>query len=304
MSINALMEKYGSIMPIICCCTAYALYNVSDAFIKSLGANLHISQLICSFCLVQLILASYMGWKKDGIRAFVPRRKIMFCRPLLVHLVTFCNVSALTKIELTTFYTVIFTTPLWVALMSSYILKDKIGHKRMIVILTGFAAIVFAMNPFGGNMINIWTFVLLSSAFLSAIDLVILRRIGSSESKWFLVISYTVVGLFLYSPSFVANYVSLPFTTWVVLMLLGALQISAFFILLYGYQNATSASVVAPLHYTQMVWAVLIGYFVFAEVPSSNVLIGAFIIVMSGIYLIFCEKNFQHKEVFRVNVRK
>ena len=305
MTLNILNQKYKAILPIICCCMAYAMFNVNDAFIKFLGADLEVSQLMFPFFAVQLILSSILGWKKDGIRAFIPNNNVMFLRVILPHTVCLCNFLVLPKIELTAFYTIVFTSPFWVAIISSYFLKDRVGLRRMLVILVGFGAVVFAMNPFSVSVVNVWYLILLGGGiFVFSLDLVVLRMIGEKESKWFLVTSVSVVGVLIYSPIFYLNYSPLSLNIWGIIILMVIIQVIGFLALLSGYQNAVSASSVAPVHYTQMIWGTLIGYFVFSEVPTFSVIVGAIVIILSGIYLIYTENNSQKEELEFIDIQQ
>jgi len=280
-----------AVKSVISVCVAFAFYNISDAIVKELGSKFHFSQIFFSIYIVLFIIIALYGWKTEGKKAFKTKKiKSVTIYSFLVILTIFLNIKALPNIPLTSFYTIIFTSPLWVALLSAFFLKDKLSKERLGVILFGFLVIVFIYRPWNGNF-TIWSLIVFANAFIGAATMVLLRHIGTSESKSFIMMSASFWAVIFSFPFLWGNYIEpnlwqygLFFTNALVLAFAGLF-------IIYGFQHAPSAALVAPYQYTQIIWGALIGYFVFKEVPNIETIIGASLIILSGLYLIYSEKK-------------
>lgn len=297
MTTDILMQRHKAILPILGMCLSYALYSVADASIKIVASGMHVSQLICLFLAIQILPIIFIGRKLDGDRVFKTNYpKLMGARAILCQLSIAAAIMALPHLELTTYYTLFFTSPFWVAIIASYLLKDKMGVNRIMVIMVGFGSVLYALGPsLNGGFLSIWAIMVLFSAFISSLDMVIVRKLKDKESNFFLMLSVAVVGVIVHAPIMIANYTHMSLYMFAAIVCLAMIKMAAFLLKMYCFQAASSAAVVAPLHYTQIVWGSIMGYLLFNEVPSHQTTIAAFIIVMSGIYLIYCEKNMKQE---------
>lgn len=277
------------IISILLTCAGYALYNIGDAAIKIMASKYHFSQLFFTNGVVIITFMLIYGWNKDGKKAFRTKKPgLIFLRASIAQIVSLFNLTALPHIPLTTFYTIIFTSPFCVALLSAYFLGDKLNARRMFVILAGFAVILFMFRP-GGALLNVWSGFVLMSSFLYAGQMVLIRHIGSSESRPFMILCGSALSLIIAAPFLPSHYISPTPYEWGLFLMMGLTSGVGLLCLTHAFQSAPSASIVAPYHYTQIVWGALLGYFIFHEIPKSEVVIGASLIILSGIYLIHCE---------------
>lgn len=297
MTTDILLERHRAILPIIGMCFSYFLYNIVDAVVKLYGSDMHVSQFMFAMLASQFIPAVLIGWKLEGKKSITTKYpKYMSFRVIMGQITMVSTVLALPHLELTTFYMLVFTGPLWIALIASYMLKDKMDFNRVAIILVGFCSVLYALNPMsGGFSANIWALLVLFCVFIGSFDLMMIRKMGKSESKFFLLNSALVVGLCVHFPIMLMNYTPMSPAVWMIIAMMGIIKMCAFLLKIYCFQTASSAAVVAPLHYTQIVWGTIIGYLLFNEMPTQQITIAAFIIVMSGIYLIYCEKNMKQE---------
>jgi S-adenosylmethionine uptake transporter len=277
------------IISILLTCVAYGYYNIGDATLKILGAKFHFSQIIVFNCLISGILISLAGWWREGRGAFVMiKPRWFFLRGGLSSVVSILNTYAIPHVQLTTFYTLIFTSPLWVALLAALFLKEKLEPKRLAVIMVGFAVILFIFRP-GGGMFNIWSLFVLASSFFYSCTLVVMRHLGPKESRTMLIVVGSLMGVLAGLPFLPGHYIAPSAYEWELFGLLALLGTIGIFCIAYAFQNAPSAAAVAPFHYTQIVWGALLGYFLFDEVPGTSIIIGACVIIMAGLYVILSE---------------
>lgn len=281
--------RQNIIISVLLTCVGYAFYNIGDAALKIVSSKFHISQLmLMSPCVILPFMATY-GWLKDGKKAFTTKKPgLMFIRAALSQVTTVCNIFAFAHVPLTTFYTLVFTAPFWVALLSVHFLKDKLDMRRLGVILFGFMTIFFIFRP-GGEMFNIWSFLVLLGAFFYSCQMILIRHIGSGESRSFMFMCGSVMSIVLALPFVGSHFVMPTAYEWGLFLMIGLTNSIGLLSVSYAFQSAPSASLVAPYHYTQIIWGTLLGYFLFNEIPGMETMVGAGLIIMAGLYLIFHE---------------
>jgi len=278
------------VIAILLTCVGYAFYNIGDAGLKIVRSRLPFAQVLLIANILTFSFMMTYGWLKEGKKAFRTKKPwLMFFRAA-IHLVgTICMVIALPHVPLTTFYTLVFTSPFWVAILSSYFIKDNLGTRSLLVILFGFIVILFIFRP-SGDTFNIWSLMILFAAFAHACGMVIIRHIGSEESRPFILMSGSLMTIVVAYPLLLgSHYISPTLYEWGLFGMMATVGSIAFLCISYAYQTAPSASIIAPYHYTQIIWGVILGYWIFNEVPSIEIIVGATLIILAGIYLIHSE---------------
>lgn len=277
------------IVAVLLTCVGYAFYNIGDAALKITAAKFHVAQIFFLNSIVVFLIMLVYGWKQSGLKSFrTEKPKLLLARAVMAQVIAVLNMQALPHIPLSTFYALIFTSPFWVALLSAYFLNDKLDKRRLGVILFGFAAVLFIFRP-GSGMFSVWTGLVLVSAFIYSVQMVVVRHIGASESRPFMIICGAVMSIFLSLPFLPVYWVQPALYEWGLFLLMGTTGSIALLAISYAFQSAPSASIIAPYHYTQIIWGALLGYFLFQEVPGIETVIGAGLIILAGLYLIHNE---------------
>ncbi len=276
---------------ILIVCLGYGLANVSDAVVKDLGGKFHTSQIIVFLSVLQFIILATYGFIKDRSRAFVTKKpKLMFLRAVLALSLAFLLITSLPNVELTTFYVVIFTSPFWQVIISTVFLKDKLTKARVGVTIFGLLVICAIFRPSGDNF-DIWSLVLLLAAIVHASGLMVVRKLGKDESKVLMLLSGCSLAVLFFLPIMFLNYIEPTLYEWITFVVLSIITTTATLFVYHAFQHISSASIIAPYHYTQIVWGTLLGYFMFSDVPNIEVIIGSVLIVLSGLYLIYSERK-------------
>jgi len=284
-----LAYRRNIILAVLMTCVGYAFFNISDAAMKMMASKFHFSQLFFINSIVTISCMSVYGWKKEGRKAFrTGKPKLMLARATLAQVVSLLALTALPHIPLTTFYTLVFTSPFWVALLSAYFMNDKLESRRLGVILFGFSVVLLIFRP-GGGMFNIWTVMVLAQAFVYSCQLILVRRIGPAESRPFMIMCGSAMSILISLPFLAGHYVAPTPYEWGLFFLMGVTGSIGLLCISYAFQSAPSASVIAPYHYTQIVWGALMGYFLFHETPNTETMAGAALIILAGLYLIHHE---------------
>jgi drug/metabolite transporter (DMT)-like permease len=279
------------VLPILLTCLAYACYNVNDAAIKQMARHMHFSELIFVNAILAIIVLSTYGWLKEGKRAFMTKKwKHIAARATLSQATSVCNILALPHLQLTTFYTIVFTSPFIVALLSTAFLGERPGKRRLGVILAGFAVVLAVFRP-GSGLFDVWTLMALAGATFYSGGLVLIRNIMRSpgESRTFIFLASSVVGLAWTAPLLPAHFIMPSPFEWGLFVGSNLLSFVALLAIGRAFAISPTVSLVAPFHYTQIVWAALIGWMFFHETPDARVMTGAAAIIALGLYLIFTE---------------
>ncbi|PKQ12181.1 MAG: EamA/RhaT family transporter [Alphaproteobacteria bacterium HGW-Alphaproteobacteria-1] len=195
--------------------------------------------------------------------------------------------------------TIFFSAPLLTALMAALFLGERIGAHRAAALVVGFAGVVIAMNPMGGQFSMVAVLPLLC-ALTYAASQIIARRIGERESTltvglytlcfsgvMIVPIGWGVAHLVPLTPETAHLRWSLPegvIADLPRLAGLGAIGMVAYMLASRAYQVA-AASLVAPFDYTYLPFAAVLGYLVWAEVPSQATLTGMALIIGAGLYI-------------------
>lgn len=290
-SSSALDSKRHGTLAIMLTVFGYACFNIGDAAVKLLATKFAAPQImVVNGLMVAGCMLAY-GAIRQGREAFRIRNpKWVAMRAVFAVGTGLANVVALPHVSLTTFYTLVFTSPFWVAILSALFLGEKLETRRLVVILSGFAVIAWILRP-GSDIFNIWSFMVLASAFIYSCSIVTMRYLGTRESRVMIISSGSLLGVAVMLPFAVNSWVGI---NWVDVMQFAALGVTGAVgvaCIAYAFQTAPSAAVIAPFHYTQMIWGAALGYLLFNEVPQVQTMVGAALLIGGGLLLIWLESR-------------
>lgn len=181
-----------------------------------------------------------------------------------------------------------FSAPLFMTAMSAVILHEPVGRHRWAAVAVGFVGVMIMVRPDPTQMASIGAIFALVGAVGSAGAMTAIREIGKTEPGPRIVFYFTLAGT-------LAGLASLPFG-WVIpdgltlaLLVAAGLLGGVGQLLLTEALRLAPVAVVAPFDYTQLVWASLIAFFVWGEVPRPSILLGAAIVAASGLYIVYRE---------------
>jgi drug/metabolite transporter (DMT)-like permease len=201
---------------------------------------------------------------------------------------TFLNFFALKYLRLDQVLAIAFSTPFFVAALSGPVLGEWVGARRWAAIGVGFIGIVVVTRP-GFGIVHPAAFLAVMAALsyaAYALSTRILARTDSNETTLFY---SNFVGAALMLPV-VPFFWTTPDLRQVVLMALaGALASLGHYMLIAAHRLAP-ASLLSPFIYSQLVWVIALGYAVFGDVPDAYTLIGASIVIASGLYVFHRER--------------
>tara|TARA_B100001248_G_scaffold255127_1_gene234462 strand:+ start:5514 stop:6380 length:867 start_codon:yes stop_codon:yes gene_type:complete len=199
------------------------------------------------------------------------------------------TVLAFTLLGLAETHAIFASYPLIIAMLSGPILGEHVGWRRWLAICVGFFGILIILNP-GNGIFSPYALVPLAGAILFALYGLLTRYAGQydkSSTSFFWTgtvgcIAMTAIGLNFWDPVSQAD--------WSIMLILSASGMLGHFLLIKCYEVA-EASAVQPFAYLQLIWASLIGVIIFGEKITTNVLLGACIIVSAGLFTLWRERK-------------
>ena len=201
---------------------------------------------------------------------------------------------ALRKLPLATVVSISFAAPIFTTIFSIFLLNEKVGLYRWLAVIVGFIGIIIISEP-GFSSLNIYyVYPIIFCLGLSYVAIAI-KQLSSSEPIWligfYFSFSIMITSLFTISQGWIMpNLIDL-----VLLSLVGIFGGVANLLLTQAYKFA-DVSLVTPLKYLSLVFAIIFGYFIWNEIPSSKTLVGAGLVIISSL-IIFRREIFLKKQV-------
>lgn len=266
----------------------FAIFATHDVVIKFLGGTYSAFQIVffsvlMGFPVVTLML---MRDNTDGnLRPVHPWWTALRTVAALITGVT--AFYAFTVLPLAQTYAILFASPLLITLLAIPILGEKVGIRRGVAVIVGLIGVMIVLRP-GEAELGLGHAAALTAAVCGALASIIVRKIGKEERSVVLLLYPMVANFAVMACVMPFVYVPVPVTH---LGLFGVIALFAFLgmlCIIAAYRRA-EAVIVAPMQYSQILWAVLYGTLFFGETPDWNTAIGASVIIASGIYIVLRE---------------
>ncbi|MEC8053280.1 MAG: DMT family transporter [Pseudomonadota bacterium] len=263
---------------------AEMLFAVMDTIAKYLGADLPVPMVVWGRYAFHL---GFMLMLFPGRRLLpllrVRRLGLTLLRGVLLLTATLGFFTAITHIPLADAVAIGFAAPLFVVALSIPILSEKVGARRWTAVVVGFIGVMIIVRP-GFADVHWAYFLMVFLAFVFAIFVIVTRLLTRTEAT-LAMLFYTALmgtlGASLLLPFFWLTP-SWPQVAWMAAM--GALGGVSHMLMIQAYRHADTSSL-APFQYAQIIFAGILGYLVFNDLPDMWVLAGGAIVVASGTYV-------------------
>jgi drug/metabolite transporter (DMT)-like permease len=190
--------------------------------------------------------------------------------------------------------TIGFSVPIFAVVLAALVLGEPTGRWRWGAVAVGFAGVLLIVQPGSGGVPLLGASVALAAALLTASVTIVIRRLGATERAtttvfWFAVSSLVPLGLLMLHFAGAQDAM-----TW---LLLAALALAGGLaqLTLTGALRLAPVALVMPMDYTSLLWAVLLGLWIFGEVPSPWTWVGAPIIIASGLVIVWREHRLHRR---------
>jgi drug/metabolite transporter (DMT)-like permease len=270
---------------------AVGMFSVMDTIMKLLAAHYPAMQVAALRSLVALPLVfAWVAWRGALRSVLQVNWPVHLLRAALGIAMLSLFAFGLKELSLAAAYTILFIGPILITALSVVMLKERVSPQRWIAVAIGMTGVLVALRPGGGGFLTVGAIAILATALcyaISAISARILARTDSTEHMMFWLMVLMAIGATVLAAA-----------GWVAIdpshaLLLCGLAVSGFFgqMALNEAFARGEASRVAPLQYSALAWGVAIDWILWQTLPDRYTLVGAAIIIASGVYLLRHEKG-------------
>ena len=269
---------------------AVAAFSVMDVCLKTLSPHYPPMQVTALRGLSSLPLITAWALLDGGPAQLLRVRwPLHLLRGALSIVMLSAFVYALRSLPLAEAYSLFFVGPLMITALAAVVLHERVHWRGWTAIAIGFAGMLIVLRPTGTGMLTLAGLAVVVAAAAYAISAVVVRVLGRSDTTqamtfWVLALTCVFAGALAWR-----EWRPIVDGDWGVLAVLGIAGALGQYAITDAFQRA-DASRVAPLDYTALVWGVAFDYFLWHTLPDAMTLIGAAVIVASGLYLIRHER--------------
>ena len=263
--------------------------SVNDVLVKGLSKAYPIWEVIffraLSGVIISVVLIIFFGWKtlktKKPLghltRAFSAVACVVFYFFGLKYLMLSENVA------------IVHSAPILATLLAAPFLGEKLGLHRIAAVALGFLGVLVIVKP-GSDLFMFESLFPLAAAFFMAVSYLATRFLMSTESSVAIIFYYSLA-LLITSLIFFPNHFVIPsLFNLIPLMGLGVMGSLGHYFMAQAAKSA-EVIVITPFEYTSFIFLGIMGYFFYNEVPGTSVFIGMFLIILSGIYIVYREQQ-------------
>jgi len=231
------------------------------------------------------VLLYFLIMPRDRIKNFyyTKRPGLHFLRCFFGLIALLAIFTALRNLPLATVVSISFAAPIFTTILSIFLLSEKVGFYRWLAVIVGFVGIIIITEP-GLTSLNIYFIYPVIFCLGMSYVAITIRQLSTSEPVW-------LISLYFSATITLASFFTIPYG-WIMpdvkdlilLMSIGILGGAANLWLSQSYKFS-EVSLVTPLKYLALVFAIIFGYLIWNEVPSIKTLIGAFLVITSSIII-------------------
>ncbi|WP_065334638.1 DMT family transporter [Tritonibacter mobilis] len=267
---------------------AYGIFSTHDVVVKYVSAEVSAFQIVFFSSLLSFPLLTLMMVRDATPGTLRPNRPGWIAlRSLAMAIIPACAFYAFSVLPLAQTYALLFATPFLITILSIPLLGEKVGLPRMAAVIAGFIGVLVVLRP-GETELGLGHAAALLAAFGNAFQSVILRKLRHVERRVVLMLFPILTTVVVMGVALPFVYVPLTGAQMGGLVIISAFGFCATLLLVYSYSLGESA-VVAPMQYSQMIWAILFGVFLFQENVDLLTILGAGIIIASGVFIVLRE---------------
>ena len=283
---NAASERRLAIVLVV---AATLCFSILDACAKWLVQSLPVLQVVWVRFAAHVGLMALMLAPRHGlaiVRMHSP--KLQLLRGLMLCSMTALNFVALQYLQLAETGAIQFSVPILIALLSAWLLHERLDARRWVAIAGGFLGVLLVLRP-GSHAFHPALLLSVINALLYAAFNLLTRRMTATESAESMQLISAIVATVLLAPFALAQWQApAGWLQWGVLLLCGLMGGVGHLFVAMAHRHA-SAAVLGPFLYQQILYMTLWGWLVFNQIPDAFVVAGAGVVVVSGLYLLWME---------------
>ena len=247
------------------------------------------------------LLPTYFLIPKNKLKTFytTKRSKEHLFRCLMGLMALIAIVIALRELPLAVVVSLSYAAPLFITVLSIFLLSEKVGVFRWLAVLIGFVGVIIIAEP-GFKGMNYLYFLPLIFCIGMAFVTITIRKLSTTEPIWLISIFFTITISIAGLATIPMGWIMPNFQDFILLALIGVTGGSANLFLTQSYK-LSEVSLVAPLKYLALVFAIGFGYLIWNEVPTVKTLVGASLVILAS--LIIFRREIYHKQAIPSTTR-
>ena len=278
---------------------AALLFAMMSVLVRWIGQRYPVGQVVffrSAFAILPVVII--YAWRRElmaAIRIGRPLRHLG--RGLTAVGAMFCNFTALALLPVVDATAISFVSPLFAVALSALILKEHVRIYRWSAVIVGFSGVLVMLLPqldasrsAASETTTMGAMLGLVGALFGAASAIQTRALTRSETTSSIVLYFSVICTLAGLATWPFGWLMPNWPELTALIVIGICGGLAHILLTESYRLAP-ASLIAPFDYTSMLWALVLGYLVFSELPDPLVFVGAAIIAAAGLFVIWRERQ-------------
>ncbi len=264
---------------------AFLSYSAYDVSAKTLGATYNPLQIIAAAGMMMmplLLIYALIDRSPGSLRPVRPGLMALRTAGTIFNFIT--GVWAFTLVPLAEAYVIFFTMPLLIALLAVPVLGERLDPVRGLAVLGGLAGVVIALNP-TATPLSLGHGLAMAGAVVGAMNNVIIRKTGAVERTAVMLIWPQLALLLVVAATMPFVYRPMPLHDLGISALMAVALSIALVSIIAAYRRAP-AIVVAPMQYSQILWAAIFGALLFDEALTGRTMLGAALIAAAGLVIV------------------
>ncbi|MHA7850621.1 DMT family transporter [Roseovarius sp.] len=276
-----------------------AAFTINDTFMKALAGEVPLFQLLFLRGVLTTLAVGVIVWCMGAFRARLSRRDTGSIVLRIVGEIgaAYFFLTALFNMPLANVTAILQAIPLTITLAAALFFGDPVGWRRLSAILVGFVGVMLIVRP-GADDFTIYSFYALAAVgFVTLRDLATRRLARETPSMLVTFITSGSIMVFFGLASLTGDWVPMDLRASVLTMGASVMIIGGYLCSIM-VMRVGEISFIAPFRYTGLIWALVLGWLVFDEWPEPITLVGAAIVVGSGLFMLYREAQLGRKRRF------
>lgn len=265
--------------------------------IKLLGRDIPAGQTIFVRGLISVVVLALIAWSTGGLHLLKTRNwRSHALRSLCGTASMFCLFAAVTMIPLADLTAITFTAPMFLTVLAMVFLGERIHRFRWTALGIGFLGVLITIGSHLSftHGVSPGVLVALANAALSAVSMVFLRSMSGDEHAITITFYFSLTFMICAALTATQGWPMPTPAQWLLIGCAGLFGVFGQLLMTYSYRYA-EASTIAPIDYTNMIMAILLGYLFFGEIPSLSVWLGAPLILAAGLLILWREYHLKRQ---------
>ncbi len=284
---------------------AFGIFATHDVVVKTLGASYSAFQIVFFSVLMGFPFITMMLISDRTEGNLRPRHPWWTLARTGAAVVTGVSAFyAFSNLPLAQVYAILFATPLLITVLAIPMLGERVRLRRWAAVIVGLVGVLIVLRP-GQDAFELGHLAALTAACGSALTSIIVRKIGSEERSVVLILYPMLANCLIMAAILPFVYQPMPMIHFAGFAVIAVCAFVAMLLTIFAYRLA-EAGTVAPMQYSQIIWAAGYGYFFFDETPDLYTWLGAAVIIGSGLYILFRESRTpasEHRPVLQTQGR-